>query len=121
MVNAWAFVVNPEVQERIAGAPTARAAAEIGRTVPAEPGWDGRRVDAMRWVLRMKREANPEWIDAALARSRDRPIVEISTRDPYWGAKPVADRLEGGNVLGRLWMELRQQVRDRDPLARSEA
>ena len=75
----------------------------------------------MRWVLRMKREANPAEIDAVLAATGDRPIVEVSTRDPWWGAQPVADRYEGRNVLGRLWMELRQQLRDHDPAARSGA
>ena len=51
----------------------------------------------------------------------NRPIVEVSTRDPWWGARPVAERYEGRNVLGRLWMELRQQLRDHDPAARSGA
>ena len=69
----------------------------------------------MRWVLRMKREANRDEIDALLAATGERPIVEVSTRDPWWGARPVADRYEGNNVLGRLWMELRQQFREDDP------
>ena len=46
-----------------------------------------------------------------LAATGERPIVEVSTRDPWWGARPVAHRYEGNNVLGRLWMELRQQLR----------
>ena len=33
---------------------------------------------------------------------------------PLVGRRPVADRYEGRNVLGRLWMELRQQLRDRE-------
>ena len=67
----------------------------------------------------MKREANSTKIDAVLAATGARPIVEILTRDPWWGARPVADRYEGRNVLGRLWMELHQQLRDHDPAARS--
>ena len=95
-------------------APTPRAAAAIGRTpgLGIDPGWNAQRVDVMRWVLRMKREANRVAIDAVLAATGDRPIVEVSTRDPWWGARPVADRYEGRNVLGRLWMELRQQLRE---------
>ena len=75
----------------------------------------------MRWVLRMKREANAAEIDAVLAETGDRPIVEVSTRDAWWGARPVADRYQGHNVLGRLWMELRQQLHEADPAARSSA
>ena len=119
--QACKFPGRPGVQQRIAEAPTAREAAAIGRTpgLGIDPGWNARRVDVMRWVLRMKREANRDEIDALLAATGERPIVEVSTRDPWWGARPVADRYEGHNVLGRLWMELRQQLRDDDPAARS--
>ena len=119
--QAGKFGSRPDVQQRIAQAPTAREAAAIGRTpsLGIDPGWNARRVDVMRWVLRMKRESNAAEIDAVLAATGHRPIVEVSTRDPWWGARPVADRYEGRNVLGRLWMELRQHLRDADPAARS--
>ena len=121
--QACKFPARPDIQHRIAEAPTAREAAAIGRTpgLGIDPGWNAQRVDVMRWVLRLKRETNGSEIDAVLAATGDRPIVEVSTRDPWWGARPVADRYEGRNVLGRLWMELRQQLRDRDPAARPGA
>ena len=121
--QAAKFAARPEIQQRIAEAPTAREAAAIGRTpgLGIDPGWNAQRVDVMRWVLRMKREANQDEIDALLAATGERPIVEVSTRDPWWGARPVADRYQGNNVLGRLWMELRQQLREDDPAARSGA
>ena len=121
LYQAAKFGAAPAVQRRIAGAPTAREAAAIGRGTSAglDPDWMAQRVNAMRWVLRMKREANAAAIDAALARSRDRAIVEVSTRDPWWGARPAGDSYRGQNVLGRLWMELRQQLRDGEPAARA--
>ena len=121
--QAAKFAGRPDVQRRIAQATTPREAAAIGRTpgLGIHPAWNAQRVDVMRWVLRMKREANAAEIDAVLAATGDRPIVEVSARDPWWGARPVADRYEGRNVLGRLWMELRQQLRDGDPAARSGA
>jgi len=121
--QACKFAARPEIQQRIAEAPTPGQAAAIGRTpgLGIDPGWTAQRVDVMRWVLRLKREANAAEIDALLAATGDRPIVEISTRDSWWGARPVANRYEGNNVLGRLWMELRGQLRDRDPEARSGA
>ena len=121
--QACKFPARPNIQQRIAEAPTAREAAAIGRTpgLGLDPGWNAQRVDVMRWVLRLKREANQAEIDAVLAATGDRPIVAVSTRDPWWGAQPVADRYEGRNALGRLWMELRQQLRDHDPAARSGA
>ena len=121
--QAAKFAARPDVQQRIAEAPTAREAAAIGRTpgLGIDAGWTAQRVDVMRWVPRMKREANAAEIDAVLTATGDRPIVEVSTRDPWWGARPVADRYEGKNVLGRLWMEFRQQLREADPASRSGA
>ena len=121
--QACKFPARPDVQQRIAAAPTAREAAAIGRTpgLGIDPGWNAQRVDVMRWVLRMKRESNAAEIDAVLAETGERPIVEVSTRDPWWGARPLGDRYEGHNVLGRLWMELRHHLREDDPAARSGA
>ena len=123
LYQAAKFGAAPEVQNRIAGAPTAREATAIGRSPNAglDPHWTAQRVNAMRWVLRMKREANAPAIDAALARTGGRAIVEVSTRDAWWGAKPAGDSYRGNNVLGRLWMELRLQLRDSDPAAHSTA
>ena len=123
LYQACKFADRPDIQQRIAKAPTARDAAALGRApgLGIHPAWNAQRVDVMRWVLRMKREANADEIDAVLAATGERPIVEVSTRDPWWGARPVADRYEGKNVLGRLWMELRQQLREADPAARSGA
>ena len=123
LYQAAKFPSRPDVQQRIAEAPTAREAAATGRTpgLGIDPDWNAQRVDVMRWVLRLKREANADQIDAVLAATGDQPIVEVSTRDPWWGARPVAGRYEGRNVLGRLWMELRQHLRDGDPAARSGA
>ena len=79
----------------------------------------------MRWVLRRKLETLPELIGPVLDRTEDRPIVEISNRDPFWGAAPTqtpeGPAYQGRNVLGRLWMELRQHRRDDDPLLPADA
>lgn len=126
LYQAAKFPTAPDVQARIAAAPTAREAARIGRdkTLPADPGWTEQRIDVMRWVLRLKLETHPELIGPVLERTGERPIVEISNRDPFWGAaidkRPDGALYRGRNALGRLWMELRQQRRDSDPLAASQ-
>ncbi len=128
LYQAAKFGAAPEIQTRIAAAPTARDAARIGRdrSLPANPRWNAVRVVAMRWILRRKLDTAPDLLLPALDLSADRPIVEISTRDPFWGAEPCtlpdgAEGYRGRNVLGRLWMELRQHVRDQDPRASAAA
>ena len=85
--QAAKFGAHPDIQQQIAEAPTAKVAAAIGRTpgLGIDPDWNAQRVDVMRWVLRMKREVNGAEIDAVLAATGDRPIVEVSTRDPLVG------------------------------------
>ncbi|MCY4550411.1 MAG: NADAR family protein [Defluviicoccus sp.] len=98
LYQAAKFAVSPNIQAHIAAAPTARDAARIGRNpgLPAHPLWTRQRVDVMRWVLRRKLETLPDWISPVLAATDDRPIVEISTRDPYWGARPEASPARAG-------------------------
>ena len=121
LYQAAKFASHPSIQQRIANARTARACKAIGRSPGLEPGWNARRADVMRWILRLKREANRETLDALLADTVDRPIVEVSLHDHWWGASPAGTLYRGHNVLGRLWMELRQQLREHDPTADSAA
>ena len=121
--QACKFPAHPDVQQRIAEAPTAREAAAIGRTpgLGIDPGWNEQRVDVMRWVLRMKREANAAEIDAVLAETGERPIVEVSTRDPLVGRaarrrslrgpqrpRPVVDGIAATASRGRPGCTLRR-------------
>ena len=75
--------------------------------------WDDIRVNVMRWCLRIKLQNNWERFGHVLERTGERSIVEESTKDEFWGAKPREDGLLiGMNVLGRLLMELRNQFRE---------
>ena len=123
LYQASKFNRSPGVQARIAGAKSAGEAAKIGRDEANGPDadWNRRRVDAMRWAIRMKREAHPGLVDAALHKTGDRDIVGSSDEDPFWGARPEGGTLVGQNTLGRLWMELSQQLREGDPLSRASA
>ena len=78
------------------------------------PDWDTVRVKVMRWSLRVKLAQNWERFGALLKATEDRPIVEESAKDDFWGAHPLKDgSLAGHNVLGRLLMELRNELASR--------
>jgi len=89
------------------------------RVDQTRPDWNQAKVNAMRYVLRAKfGNTQGELLDL-LRGTRDAPIVEISHRDQFWGARPIGDRIEGQNVLGRLLMELRLDLcehRSGDPV-----
>jgi type I restriction enzyme, S subunit len=73
--------------------------------------WDKVRVSIMRWCLRVKLAQNWSSFSNLLIKTSDRPIVEESRKDEFWGAKPQDDgTLIGMNVLGRLLMEVRRQL-----------
>jgi type I restriction enzyme S subunit len=73
--------------------------------------WDKVRVKIMRWCLRVKLAQNWLSFSSLLRQTGARPVVEESRKDDFWGAKPLEDgTLVGMNVLGRLLMELRQEL-----------
>ena len=85
----------------------------------SRPDWDQVRVRIMRWCLRMKLANNWSTFSELLLRTGERPIVEESRKDDFWGAKVVdnGDTLVGMNVLGRLLMELREQLKQQGRVA----
>ena len=69
----------------------------------------------MRWCLRVKLAQNWRSFSKLLLETEDCPLVEESRRDSFWGAKPaLGNTLVGMNVLGRLLMELREDVKSKD-------
>lgn len=69
--------------------------------------WDEVKLDVMRDILRHKL-AQHEYVGRKLRETGDREMVENSWRDPYWG---WGEKRDGKNMLGRLWMELRDELR----------
>ena len=81
------------------------------RVAETRPNWDRVRVNVMRYALCAKFGSTQGGLLDLLTGTGEAPIVEVSHRDDYWGARPVDGRLVGRNVLGRLLMELRAELR----------
>lgn len=78
----------------------------------SRPDWDQVRVRVMRWCLRVKLVQNWKAFGDLLLATDDKPIVEESRKDDFWGANSVDEHtLVGMNVLGRLLMELREEFK----------
>jgi len=112
--QAMRFSHLPDFQSEILamgkGIPAKRKAYE--RVFESRPDWDEVKVAVMRHALRLKLMWNREKMLGLFEATGEMPIVETSMRDDFWGAKPDgAGQLIGRNVLGRLLMELRVEVR----------
>jgi ribA/ribD-fused uncharacterized protein len=104
----------PEVQKMIASQPSPMTAKMKSKRYRDRTrfDWDNIRVRVMRWCLRVKLAQNMTTFGKLLLSTGDKPIVEESARDQFWGAKAhEGETLTGANVLGRLLMELREQLR----------
>ena len=78
--------------------------------------WDNVRVKIMRWCLRVKLAQHWNSFGTLLLSTGDAPIVEDSRKDAFWGAKRNGGgELVGTNALGRLLMELREELKETDP------
>lgn len=74
------------------------------------PDWDDVKVGIMLNILRSKVQQH-EYVRRKLLETGDRELVEDSWRDDFWGWGPNKD---GQNMLGKLWMRVREEVRNAD-------
>jgi ribA/ribD-fused uncharacterized protein len=97
------------VQNEIETAPSAHEAFKAAERLKRyrRPDWDDVKVEIMRDILRAKVDQH-EYVRRKLLETGDRELIEDSWRDDFWGWGPYRD---GRNVLGKLWMEVRAELR----------
>lgn len=108
--RAYSFVpARTEVQEAIRLAPSAHEAFKIAQEQAFRrvPDWDRVKVDTMKCLL-MAKVYQHEYVRRKLLATGERELVENSWRDDFWGWGPNRD---GQNMLGKLWMEVRAEIR----------
>lgn len=114
LYQACRFPHRPDAQRQIIGKSSPMTAKMHGKTYRQDvrPDWDAVRVSVMRWCLRVKLAQNWEIFGKILLSTDNMPIVEKKHRRDFWGTKEINGWLIGMNVLGRLLMELREQLMD---------
>lgn len=117
--NEHAYVAaktdNPAIRQAMLDTcPTAGEAKRFGRNpklLQLREGWDDMKVSVMRDLLR-KKFSDPKLRDKLLA-TGDNELIEGNTwHDQFWGVcKCGGHNEEGQNWLGRLLMEVRDEIR----------
>lgn len=97
-----------EIKEaiRIARSPLqAKTLANVRFKDSRDPEWDNKKADVMEAVLRAKLAQHPEVVEALMQTGNDE-VMEDSPVDYFWG---IGVEGTGQNMLGKLWMKLRDE------------
>lgn len=99
----------PHIQQLIKDADSAHEAFRLaeGWKHLRRADWDAIKFDFMKQILHAK-AAQHEYVRRKLLATGERELVEDSWRDPIWGWGPNRD---GQNMLGKLWMQVRDELR----------
>ena len=104
----------PDVQKKIINEKSPMTAKMVCKPFRdnSRSDWEKIRVEVMYWCLRVKLAQNFITFGRILESTYNKPIVEDSRKDRFWGAvkdKNDENTLTGVNALGRYLMKLRQE------------
>lgn len=111
-MTTFVDVENHGIRSMILRARSAHEAFKIAEEFKdrVSPEWNQHRVFVMKKILLAKLDQH-EYVRRKLLETGDRIIVEDSWRDDFWGWGKNRD---GQNMLGKLWMKIRDEIRERD-------
>ena len=121
LYQACKFPAFPDIQASIAAEHNPSGAKAVARSWEngiqpqrRRSDWNNVKGATMAWVLKVKTAQNWSKFSELLLMSAEYDIVEMSSRDNFWGAVPNKwgkDELKGHNVLGCLLQSLRDRIR----------
>lgn len=97
-----------DLKEQIRNTRSAHAALKLAQSNKDKykKDWDDIKLGVMKEILRVKAAQHP-YVKKKLLESEGRELVEDSWRDDFWG---WGSNKDGANHLGKLWMEIRDEV-----------
>ena len=116
LYQAMRFTGHPDVQKEILSQNNPMYGKRISRKYDSltRASWDEDRVAIMKWAVCVKLCQNWDDFSALLLSTGNKPIVEYSEKDQFWGAKSIGNHTYSGmNVLGRILMLLRDACEHR--------
>lgn len=103
-----------EYREAVRSAPTAKAAAELGRSrqTPIRKDWEEVKVEVMKEAV-MRKFLTHEGVRNLLLSTGNESLIENAPGDYFWGCGKDGT---GQNWLGRILEETRESLRANEPL-----
>ncbi|WP_228422184.1 NADAR family protein [Chryseobacterium aurantiacum] len=114
LYQACKFPLFPSIQKEIIETKNPMDAKTVSRKYNqfTRQDWDSVKFKVMKWCLEVKLIQNFDIFSKLLLNTGGKTIVEFSKKDDTWGAIPTSPNLlKGKNALGRLLMELRENIR----------
>jgi ribA/ribD-fused uncharacterized protein len=102
---------HPNIAGKILAAKSPQAAKDVAdkNKLNLPVSWHDKKVAVMEEIFRAKAEQHSD-VREILKKTGNRKIIENSPVDAFWGAGPNED---GKNVIGQLWMKIRDELRKR--------
>ena len=116
LYQACKFPDYPLIQKKIieqASPMTAKWEARVQNALVRDD-WFECNVDVMAWCVWTKLIQNADTFGEVLLDTGDSIIVENSSKDTFWGAKPKGQMFVGNNVLGKILMKARDMYKKVD-------
>ena len=114
LYQACRFPDYPEIQKLIIESHSGMSAKMISKKYRKEftrSDWDDVKFDIMKYCVELKLYQNWSHLKPLLLETGDRPIVELSHKDTYWGTVASGDNtVQGHNVLGNIWNEIKKDL-----------
>ncbi|MCF8308791.1 MAG: NADAR family protein [Bacteroidales bacterium] len=107
------FPSHPDIQREIINYPSPLLAKKYGRRNidKSRTDWKIHRFKIMKFCIELKLFQNMDKFSKVLLETNNFPIVEYTDKDKVWGATDEGDYYVGTNALGRLLMELRENLK----------
>jgi len=112
------FTNRPDIQQQLLLARSSHEAFKLAQKNKEyqRPNWDDIKSGTMLAILRQKVKQHP-YVYKKLMETGERQLVEDSWRDSYWS---WGEDRQGQNMLGKLWMSLREDLRLESRLVQTE-
>lgn len=114
LYQALKYTEHPDIQLKILEQSSPMTAKMVAKPFKelVRPDFEIIKIRIMKWCVYAKLLCNYEKFSKLLLESENKIIVEESRRDNFWGAKRTPDdKLIGVNVLGRILMEVRENLK----------